>query len=106
MPNKAYVEEMKGGALRVAGSRVSLDSVVYAWRDGDSPETIRENFPTLTLAQVYGAVAYYLENREAVDEYLRQGEVEYEEQRRQWRAANPEMYRRLGLLKAQKGAPV
>ncbi len=105
MNETTYVENLDG-ALRIAGSRVSLDSVVYAWRDGDSPETIRENFPTLTLEQVYGAIAYYLGHREAVDEYLRQGEIEFETHARRWREANPEMYRRLAQLKAEKDATV
>jgi len=37
----------------VRGSRVSLDSLVYGFLQGESPETIRENFPTLSLEQVY-----------------------------------------------------
>jgi uncharacterized protein (DUF433 family) len=54
-----YVERRDGG-LYVAGSRVSLASIIYAFRDGASPESIRQNFPTLSLAQVYGAIAFYL----------------------------------------------
>jgi len=48
-----YVE-VSEGAYYVANSRISLASIVYAFRDGASPETIRENFPSLSLAQVYG----------------------------------------------------
>jgi uncharacterized protein (DUF433 family) len=54
-----YVERRDGG-LYVAGSRVSLASIIYAFRDGASPESIRQSFPTLSLAQVYGAIAFYL----------------------------------------------
>jgi uncharacterized protein (DUF433 family) len=54
-----YVEE-RGGGYYVAGSRVSLASVIFGFRDGASPETIRQNFPSLSLAQVYGAIAFYL----------------------------------------------
>lgn len=52
--------EQVEGAYRVAGSRVSLDSIVYCFREGLSPESIAESFPTLTLEQVYGAIAFYL----------------------------------------------
>jgi hypothetical protein len=45
-----YAEQYEG-AYRVAGSRVSLDSLVYAFWDGKSPETIAQSFPTLTLEQ-------------------------------------------------------
>jgi uncharacterized protein (DUF433 family) len=42
----------------IPGTRISLDSVVYAFREGCSPETIREDFAGLTLANVYGAIAF------------------------------------------------
>ena len=70
---KDYVEKAEG-AYRVAGSRVSLDSIVYCFREGLSPESIAESFPTLTLEQVYGAIAFYLANQQMVGEYLREGE--------------------------------
>ena len=56
---KVYVEA-RDGAYWLASIRVSLDSVVLAFVEGLSPETIAgECFPTLTLEQVYGAIAYY-----------------------------------------------
>jgi uncharacterized protein (DUF433 family) len=64
-----YIDERNGGYY-VAGTRVSLDSVVYMFRDGSSPETIQENFNSLTLPQVYRTIAFYLDNREKVEEYL------------------------------------
>ena len=70
---KTYVQEVEG-AYRVTGSRVSLDSIVPCFREGLSPESIAESFPTLTLEQVYGAIAFYLGNQQMVDEYLREGE--------------------------------
>src|SRR5947209_19641503 len=64
-----YVEQ-RGGGFYVQGTRVSLDSIVHSFREGESPETILENFDTLTLEQVYGAITYYLANQPAVDAYL------------------------------------
>ncbi len=52
-----YVEAREGG-FYVAGSRISLASSIYTFRDGASPEPIRQNFPSLSLAQVYGAIAF------------------------------------------------
>jgi uncharacterized protein (DUF433 family) len=52
----AYIEQREGGYY-VAATRVSLDSLVYAFRSGESPETIQQQFPSLSLEQVYGAVA-------------------------------------------------
>ena len=47
--NAEYVEQREENYF-VRGSRVSLDSLVYGFLDGESPETIRDNFPTVTLA--------------------------------------------------------
>jgi uncharacterized protein (DUF433 family) len=59
---KEYVEERDGGYY-VAGTRVSLDSIVQCFNEGLSPEAILEEFDTLTLAQVFGAITLYLENQ-------------------------------------------
>ena len=73
-----YVEEHDGGYW-VSGTRVSLDSIVHAYLQGLSAETIaRECFRTLSLEQVYGAITYYLANRAAIDDYLKQADAEFE----------------------------
>lgn len=66
---KEYIEQRDGGYY-VSGTRVSLDSLIYAFRRGDSPETICQNFEVLQLEEVYGAIAYYLANQASVDAYL------------------------------------
>jgi uncharacterized protein (DUF433 family) len=62
--------EVREGSYYLANSRVSLASIVYAFRDGASPETIRQNFPSLSLAQVYGGIAFYLNHPEESEAYL------------------------------------
>src|SRR5688500_12986910 len=74
---KEYVEYRDGGYW-IAGTRVSLDSVVYAFLDGLSPESVMESFDTITLEEVYGALAFYLGHRKEIDAYLRQSEVEFD----------------------------
>ena len=69
-----YIEEREDNFF-IRGSRVSLDSVVYGFLNGESPETIRDNFPTLSLEQVYGAVAYYLAHQAEMDSYLKTKQV-------------------------------
>jgi uncharacterized protein (DUF433 family) len=69
------------GSWRVAGTRVSLDSVVYSFRDGATPEEICQDFPALSLPLVYAAIAYYLNNREQVDRYLQNAEQSADELR-------------------------
>jgi uncharacterized protein (DUF433 family) len=66
---KEYIEE-RDGNYYVAGTRISLDSIVHAFRRGESPETICQNFELLRLEEVYGAIAYYLANQPDIDTYL------------------------------------
>jgi len=90
----AYVEERDGGYW-VAGTRVSLDSIAYAFQQGDSPESIAQSFPVLTLEQVYGAVAFYLGHRSEIEAYLERTRREDEELVEKAREADPTLYRKL-----------
>jgi uncharacterized protein (DUF433 family) len=89
-----YVEQRNGGYY-VAGTRVSLDSVVYAFLKGESPEGIQDSYQALNLEQIFGSLAYYLANRPVIDEYLRQGEIEYDRLYEEARAEEPAFYAKL-----------
>src|SRR5438876_12429078 len=97
--NKEYVEQ-RDDSYWIAGKRLSLASVVYAFRRGASPESILRSFPLLTLEEIYGAIAFYLSNQEQVDNYLRQREAEFDEQRRQEREADPDFYKKFDESRA------
>jgi uncharacterized protein (DUF433 family) len=99
-----YVEQRDGGYF-VKGTRVSLDSVVYAFLRGESPEGIAESLPSLGLEQIFGALAFYIANREVVDQYLRQGREEFEALREQARRNNPALYRKLAEARQTIHAP-
>ena len=58
------------GTIKIAGSRVSLDSVIYHYRLGATAEEIAERFPGLRLADIHSCIAYCLNHREEVDDYL------------------------------------
>ena len=58
------------GVLRVAGTRVTLDTVVEVYKAGTSPEEIARHYPSLALADVYAVVTYYLRHRDEVEAYL------------------------------------
>jgi uncharacterized protein (DUF433 family) len=92
--NEAYVSQREG-AYWVAGSRVSLDSIVYAFLNGETAESIAQSFPVLDLEQVYGAITFYLANRADVDAYLREGRAEYERLREAAHEADPAFYQKL-----------
>jgi uncharacterized protein (DUF433 family) len=86
----SYVCTDEHGVMRVCETRVMLDSVVAAFQQGHSPETIQQQYPALTLEQAYGAIAYYLANRDEVHRYLeRQGEVWRQTRERAAERASP-----------------
>lgn len=66
-----YIEQRDGG-FYIKGTRVPLDSVIHEFREGASPESIRQAFPTLTLEQVYGAITFYLGHQDEVDASIRE----------------------------------
>lgn len=63
------------GALRVGQSRVLLELVIRAFQDGAKAETIVQRYPTITLAEVYAVIAYYLRHRETIEAYLEEREL-------------------------------
>jgi hypothetical protein len=72
-----------------------LDSIVYAFLSGQSAESIAQSFPVLKLEQVYGAITFYLANRETIDRYLEAQEHEFDAKRASARAADPMFYQKL-----------
>jgi uncharacterized protein (DUF433 family) len=91
---REYVENRDGGYY-VIGSRVSLESVICLFLDGASPETIVDEFPTLSLEQVYGAITFYLANRAKIDAYLHESERLWEEARKNQTPIPPPLRERL-----------
>lgn len=86
------------GVVRVGNTRVTLDTVVAAFHEGASPEGIISHFPTLTLADVYAAISFYLQNRTSVDAYLEEREREAEALRREIESTSPQTGLRERLL--------
>jgi uncharacterized protein (DUF433 family) len=102
-PISSYIEERNGG-LYVAGTRVSLDSVVIRFQQGASPEKIVQSFPALKLSQVYGAIAYYLENEATVKEYIAEGERELKRSTVPLSQTNPDLFARLEAARRTMGS--
>jgi uncharacterized protein (DUF433 family) len=82
------VQEDSQGALRVGSLGVSLDSVVIVFQQGHAAESIQQLYPALSLDEVHGAIAYYLANRDEVQQYLERQEQLWD-QVRQRTAQNP-----------------
>ncbi len=100
MKSRVYIEK-RDGVFRVADTRISLDSIVYAFRNGQTPESIAQAFPLLTLEQVYGAIAVYLANKSEIDAYLEEEEADFETFRQETRNADPQFYEKLANARRQ-----
>lgn len=99
-----YVEQRNGGYY-VAGPRVSLDSVAYGFLRGESADEIASSFPAITLEQSYGAIAYYLANRDAIDRYLAEEAIEFDKMREESRQKNPRLYAKLDAARNAAAGP-
>ena len=101
-PSSEYVEIREGGYY-VAGTRIGLDVLVNDFRAGKSPEAVLGSYPSIgSLAKVYGAVTFILENPEAIGSYLRDQESLWK-RLRQEHPIPDEMQERFSL--AQDRAP-
>jgi uncharacterized protein (DUF433 family) len=89
---KAPIKTNADGAALVGNIRVRLETIISAFHRGDSPEQIVDSFDVLSLAEVYAVIAYYLNHREEVDEYIRQQDLAAEQVYRKIEANRPEMF--------------
>ena len=87
--------EQREGLYYVMRTRISLDSIVYAFREGCSPETIGEDFEGLTLAHVYGAIAFYLDHQTDIEDYLLRRKAQWAELERKGTTQSPDLQARL-----------
>jgi uncharacterized protein (DUF433 family) len=62
------------GVVRIGNSRVTLDTVVYAFNEGSNAEEILKRYPSLQLADIYSVIGYYLRHRSEIDAYLKDRE--------------------------------
>ena len=95
---KPYVEFENEGYW-IIDTRTSLDSVVYAFRKGLSPETITQSYPCLDLEKVYGAIAFYLAHRSDIDAYLLAEEEAFDSMPQPIEVDAPSLYQKLLVAK-------
>src|SRR5437870_4651279 len=72
-PPKEYIKYIDG-VYRIGNTRVSLDSLIYLFREGMSADGMVECYSALSLEQVHGALAFYLANQKEIDTYLADGQ--------------------------------
>lgn len=77
------------GVIRVGGTRVTLDTVVAAYRRGDTPEQIAQDYSSLQVADIYAVIAYYLRHQDEVAAYLERREQQADAVRQKFQALFP-----------------
>ena len=87
------VKTDKDGVIRVGETRVTLETVVSAFKNGETAEDIISAYPTLSLADVYSVIGYYLHQKEEVEQYLSQ----QEERSAKVRAENEARFNQIGI---------
>ncbi len=101
LADTSYVRE-QDGILYVGATRVTVHGLIAAWRnEGYSAEELQSEFPALSLAQVYGTIAYYLDHQQDLDARFAADDQEYYEQRVRDREADPDFYRLLDQRRAR-----
>ena len=60
------------GVARIGATRVTLETVVDAFKRGATAEEIAQQYPTVALSDVYSVLGYYLHQREEIEAYLRE----------------------------------
>ncbi len=98
------LREDETGTLRVGSTRITLDVVISALKRGDSADVIADSFPSITLAQVYAVIAYYLQNQISLDNYLQKRALEADKLRQEIeeQQGKSDLAERITLLRQRK----
>lgn len=90
------------GVIRVSNTRVTLDTIVTAFKDGAIAEEIAQQCPTVPLADVYYVIGYYLRRRDEVEAYLGKRKEEADELQKQMEARSKPVGIRERMMARQK----
>lgn len=103
MDIEEYFEHIAPGDIRIRGTRVGIESVLYEFIHREqAPEAIAGRFPSVTLEQVYATILYYLQNKQMAEAYLAEW-LAYGQRMRAEQARNPPpAVIRLRALKQQR----
>jgi uncharacterized protein (DUF433 family) len=97
-----YVRVDEHGVMRIGNSRVMLDSIVAGFAQGHSPETLQQQYPALSLEEVYGAITYYLAYTDEVHTYLKRQDELWEGWRAKSAIRSSPIVERLRALRASE----
>jgi len=101
---KLYVWVDEHGVMLIGKSRVMLDSIVAGFEQGHSPKTLQQQYPTLSLEEVYGAITYYLAHTDQVHAYLKRQDELWEAWRARSATRSSPVVERLRALRASEAS--
>lgn len=84
--------QKREGEYYVSHTHVPVGVVVASWKHGTSPEHIVNQFPALSLADVFGVVTYYLDHQKELEKHFAALQSAYERERLRSRAERPDFY--------------
>lgn len=99
-----YVTQSPDGGWRVSGTRVSIDSIVHGYWSGRLPEAMAADFPSLTLEQVHGAIAFYLRHRDKLDQYLSEQDSRWRQFQQESASMHAPLLQRIRLADRQRAS--
>ncbi|HYL78009.1 MAG TPA: DUF433 domain-containing protein [Bryobacteraceae bacterium] len=105
-PETAPLRMDEHGVCRIAGTRVTLESVLTPFLEGATAEEMAEQFPSVPLADLYATIAFYLKHRSEVDAYLRDVERQEEAVLRDIRSRFPLTELRQRLIQRRSSSRV
>jgi uncharacterized protein (DUF433 family) len=101
---KPYVWVDEHGVMRIGQSRVMLDSIVAGFEQAHSPETLQQQYPALSLEEVYRAITYYLAHTDQVHAYLKRQDELWEAWRARSATRSSPVVERLRALRASEAS--
>ena len=100
-----YFEFVSTDEIRVRGTRIGIEAILFEYLDGALPEEIALNYPPVTLEQVHAAITYYLSNRSATDLYLGHWADRSDQALRQQRQTGSSIMDRLTQARRSRSRP-
>ena len=105
--SEKYIEE-RDGTFYLQGHRIQLRTIIAHWSNGEDPESIQRSFDSLMLAEIYGAITYYLERREDLNQHFVQMQAQedafFAEKHASPSPFMQELHRRFAATEAHKQA--
>lgn len=95
MQLEEYFEFLSDDDIRIRGHRIGIDTVLWYYEDGYTPEEIVAHLPSLSLEEVYATITYYLRNQSKIQAYLTRLSTRQEKHYAAWKKDSSPLIERL-----------